>query len=221
VAFHSIKNENLVEDPEVFIEAGSLFQNASADREARTMQLFQAGLLDKETAMKELQYRTGNGFVIEQLEGMAHANDMLEAVKAGAAIEIFATDDTDSFLRVFVDFVKTMDFYALPQERQDYIRDIIISVSAPNDESGDEVAKNLKDRAKVFPRSDISNIDEAKKLIMLQNSQTAQLQQSGAAMERIAEQQEVNQFDEASDLTAARQADTSVNEAIAQRGQRG
>jgi len=203
VIFYEVNSTNIVEDPEIHIEAGSLFHDMAEDREARAIALFQAGLIDKETALEEIASRTGNAFIAKKMEGVSHARQMLDAVRRGALIEIFATDDTEAFSEVFGEFTKSREFYELPTERQDYIRDILISVSAPNDESGDEVAKNLKDRMKVFPRSDIANAAEAKKLVLLQNSPLAAAQQTGAAVDQAMEQGAAQSFSESRQVDAA------------------
>jgi len=210
VIFHQVDSTQIVEDPEIFIEAGSLFQDKAADREARVISLFQAGLIDKDVAMKELQFRTGNAYIVEQLEGMAHANDMLEAVVNGGLIEIFATDDVEAFQQVFGEYMKGRDFYELDPERQDYIRDILIAVSTPNDETGDEVARNMADRMKVFPRSNISTPEEARNLTLLQNSPFAMEQQTGAAVDRLGEQGVAD----AIQAQEARNVDVASNEAL-------
>ena len=62
---------------------------------------------------------------------MAHAKKLLEATKRGYEIEIFQTDDISAMLNVFADFVHTDDFYELPEERQLYIRDIVVALSNP------------------------------------------------------------------------------------------
>ena len=44
----------------------------------------QLGLLDPKIAMDELSFRTGNAFVSEKVRGIAHAQDMLDAVIDGS-----------------------------------------------------------------------------------------------------------------------------------------
>ena len=214
VIWHQIQGTNIVDDPEISIEAGSLFQDKAEDREARTIALFQAGLIDKELALKELTYRTGNGFMVEQLEGMAHARDMLEAVRLGAAIEIFATDDLESFQEVFGEFIRSRDFYELPAERQDYIRDILIAASTPIGSEGTQQAMDIKKNMSVFPRSDINNLGNAQVAMMGMNSPIAAAQQTEAAVNTMAMGSTMKNIEAAN----ARGTDVAANEAISETG---
>jgi len=214
VIFHEVHDTNIVNDPEIHIEAGSLFHDKAQDRETRIMAMFEAGLLEKEEALKELTYRTGNAFIIEQLEGRAHARDMLDAVRAGAAIEVFSTDNLKSFAEVFNEFSKTRDFYDLDEERQDYVRDILIAVSAPPGPEGDEVAEAARKNMKVFPRSSAKSLDQAKLQSVQQQSPVAAVQTAAGAVDQMGEQGLLNKME----MAESRQADTSVNEAIKQRG---
>ena len=214
VIWHQIQGTNIVDDPEISIEAGSLFQDKAEDREARTIALFQAGLIDKELALKELTYRTGNGFMVEQLEGMAHARDMLEAVRLGAAIEIFATDDLESFKEVFGEFIRSRDFYELPPERQDYIRDILIAASTPIGSEGTQQAMDIKKNMSVFPRSDINNLGNAQVAMMGMNSPIAAAQQTEAAVNTMAMGSTMKNIEAAN----ARGTDVAANEAISETG---
>ena len=95
VAYDAISSENIVDDPEIFIEAGSAFRWDARDRDQHVMDLFQAGLIDPETAMKELSFRTGNAFVTEKIQGLSHAKKMLEAA-SGATRSRSSSQTTSS-----------------------------------------------------------------------------------------------------------------------------
>lgn len=47
VIFNQLDATNLNDDPEVFIEAGSLFRNEALDRDAKVLELLQLGLIEK------------------------------------------------------------------------------------------------------------------------------------------------------------------------------
>jgi len=150
VVFNYLKATDLVDDPEVFIEAGSLFRNEKQDRDQRIMDLLEMGLIDKETALRELKFSTGNSFVTERMQSIAHANDILMAAAAGAQVEVFPTDDLKAFQDVFGQFMRNAEYYELPYERQAYIRDIyasIITFGMPDPQAAEE---NI--RRTVFPR---------------------------------------------------------------------
>jgi hypothetical protein len=176
VVFNYLKSTSLVEDPEVHIEAGSLFRNEKQDRDQRILDLLQLGLIDKGTALSELHFGTGNSFVTEKMETMAHANDILQAAIGGATIEIFTTDDLESFQKVFSDYIRSPDYYQLQQERQDYLRDILVSIETyglPQREFADALVND-----RVFPRLP-KNPQEASTQVVGLESPTAALQASG------------------------------------------
>ena len=150
VVFKYLKNTDLEEDPEIFIEAGSLFRNEKQDRDQKILDLLQLGLLDKETALRELKFGTGNTYVSERLQSMAHANDMLVAAATGHQVEIFATDDLRAFREVFGEFIRSSEYYELPVERQAYIRDIYVSIITAN--APDQEAAEAHFKRTVFPR---------------------------------------------------------------------
>ena len=101
--------------------------------------------------MKELSFGTGLEGVSEKLQSMSHAQDLLNAATKGAIIEIFPTDDLQSFGEVFGDYIRSTEYYALPEERQEYIRDIYISIETFGTPS-EQAVEALANR-KVFPRS--------------------------------------------------------------------
>jgi hypothetical protein len=149
VVFRYLKSTDLVEDPEVFIEAGSLFRNEKQDRDEKILEMLQLQLIDKETALRELKFGTGNSFVSKKLQAIAHANDLLMAAASGAAIEIFPTDDLTAFSEVFGDFIQSAEYYNLPEDRQQYIRDVYISVASFGSEHEQMTKQHLQ--RTVFP----------------------------------------------------------------------
>lgn len=157
VTFESIQATNIVETPEVFIEAGSLFREESQDRDAKVIELLQLGLIDPATARDEISFRTGNAFISEQVRGMAHAREMLEAVRAGMDIEIFLHDDLEAFKKVFNEFMATTAFYEQPAERQNYMRDILVSITTAG--APEEAYEGAMVANKVFPRSRGAKLD--------------------------------------------------------------
>jgi hypothetical protein len=150
VAFESIQSTDLVDMPEIFMEAGSLFRNEAQDRDAKVMELLQLGLIDPQTALQELSFRTGHAFATDKTRALAHARDMLEAMSSGAEIEIFMNDDLDAFKRVLTDFMQSTDYYRLSDERQNYIRDVLVSLAAAG--QPDEAYQEMLMRQRVWPR---------------------------------------------------------------------
>jgi len=124
--FQEIANTDIVEYPQVLIEAGTLFQDSISTREARVLAQFTAGLIDKDEALKEISFRTGNSYLLNKMEETSHAKAMLKLVAEGdAMLELSPVDDPRVFMDVFSEFVRTPEFYNLPQHRADYIMDLI------------------------------------------------------------------------------------------------
>mgnify|MGYP004448396947 FL=1 len=158
--FRNIKATDIVDTPDIFIESGSLFRDDALSRDAKIMQLVEAEMIDKETALKQLSFRTGDTFIADRMANRNHALDMLDAVKMGAQIEIFATDDLDAFKDIFGKFIRTEEYYALGEEVADYIRDIFISVSTYQPADPNDPAEN-RYKYKVFPeRTDPGNPEQ-------------------------------------------------------------
>ena len=129
VVFKELKNTDLIEGADVYLEAGSLFRDEKQDRDQRIMELLKMGLIEKDQALQEIHFKTGNSFITKKMRGLSHASEMLEAVIEGAFIEIMPTDDLKSFEKVFGDFMQTRTYYELDPDVQQYIRDILVAVS--------------------------------------------------------------------------------------------
>jgi hypothetical protein len=181
LVWRTLSQTNIVDKPEVFIEAGSLFRDESQDRDAKVLNLLELGLIDKPTAMRELSFKTGNAMVLEEIQSRNHVQDMLDAVILGAQIEIFATDDIDKFKQIFGDYMKTPNYYELPQQTQDYMRDILVALATytpPDPKSPEE--NRVKYR--VFPEHvKPSAEDELLQQLVTQSPQAAEQQLEGAA----------------------------------------
>jgi hypothetical protein len=150
IVFKQLQNTDIVEVPDVFIEAGSLFRSETQDRDRKIYDLLEMGLIQPETALKELSFKTGNKFVMDKMESMAHAKELLDAAIVGYDIEIFKSDDLSAFKQVFGDFIRGPDYYNLGEERQEYIRDVFIAI-----EHGEMDPQKLGEanfQEKVFPR---------------------------------------------------------------------
>lgn len=199
VIFHELKSIDLVEDPEVFLEAGSLFRHESGDRDAKIVQLLEMGLIDKEDALKEMSFRTGNSYVTEKMQSMAHAQDIVERAAKGFEVEILRTDDLPVFKDVFHRYMQSEAFYELPLERQEYITEVLISVETFGMPS--EAFQQAAMMRKVFPRQSPPGQvgEEAPGMLASSDSMMAQDQMAR-------EQMSTAQAAGAVDLSQARQA---------------
>lgn len=179
--WRTLSQTKIVDKPEVFIEAGSLFRDESQDRDAKVLNLLELGLIDKNMAMRELSFKTGNAMVLEEIQSRNHVQDMLDAVKAGAQIEIFATDDIEKFKQIFGDFMKTPDYYELIQPVQDYMRDILVALATWRPPAEDNAEEN-RVKYRVFPEHvKPSEEEEVLERLVTQSPQAAEQQLEGAA----------------------------------------
>jgi len=150
IVHKALQNTDLVDSPEVYLEAGTLFRDEKPDRDQRILEMTKLGLLDKTEALKALDYKTGNARVTKRMAGFSHAHDMLNAVLVGAAIEVFPTDDLEAFSEVFGSFMRREEYYQMPPERQDYIRDVYVSIASFG--KPDEEFQEMEFTRTVFPR---------------------------------------------------------------------
>ena len=173
MVYRNLQNTHITEDPEIRIEAGSLFRDEIQDRERRVVELHQLGLIGKDEVLREISFKTGSGYITRKMRGLSHAQELLVAATAGQAIEIFPTDDIEAFKRVFGEFIQSETYYRLPTETQEYIRDIYVSLETfglPDQEARDQMLTRT-----VFPRQERQPQD-ASKLMASYGSQQAQLQ---------------------------------------------
>lgn len=135
LVWETLDATRLQEDPEIFLEAGSLFRTEAQDRDAKTMQLFQAGLLSAEQAKKNLSYRLEPLQITDQLAGLRYATEVLDTIKelGSRTTVVFkpkATDDLEALEQVFSSFMRQPEYYTLPaptQEAIDMAHDAILA----------------------------------------------------------------------------------------------
>jgi hypothetical protein len=125
----SISKQDLVADPEVHIDAPSLFVRDSLARDKQVLELAQLGLIPPDMALEEMSFRTGNSYITKKFQALSHAKDMLEAVLHGRRIEILPSDDLQAFEKVFGEFMQSDDYYEASPMIQDYIRTILVDVT--------------------------------------------------------------------------------------------
>lgn len=181
--FQEIKDTDIVDYPEVFIEANSLFRSELPDRDAKVLEMLQLGLIPPQEALKELSFKTGGmTSMLNKMASTSEAKKLIEAIKQGAQVEIYNTDDVETFGKVFGDYIKTDEFMSLPMPIQDYISDVFNSMASYGQPP--EALDKLK-RNKIFP-VEVENTMEADNVVNALQSPTGQLQQLAAlGMDRM------------------------------------
>lgn len=171
--FREIKDEDIVEFPEVFIEANSLFRSELPDKDAKVIEMLQLGLIPPEEALKELSFKTGGmSGMIDKMAATSEAKKLIEAIKKGAQIEIYNTDDTKTFSKVFNEYIKSDEYLTLPMSIQDYISDAFNAMASFGQPP--EALQQLQ-RNKIFPKM-AEGSSEYDNIISGMNSPQAQLQ---------------------------------------------
>jgi hypothetical protein len=148
-----ISRTSIVNQPEVFIEAGTLFRGQAAEREARIMQWVEMGLLEPAEARDEIVFRTGMKWASQRTRGLIHAREMLAEVIRGRTIEVLPTDDVEAFAEVFGEFMRTGDsaYLKLPRDIQETIRNLHVACAYA--QASDEEYYAAMSQRTVFPRS--------------------------------------------------------------------
>lgn len=122
VIFHELQATDLVDDPEIFLEAGTLFRTEAQDREARVLDLLERGLLTIDEAKEAMSFRVMPMDLADRMESLRHANDLLSAViRIDAPVQVYPTDDHKTLQRVFGRFINSLEFYRLDPNVQDRI----------------------------------------------------------------------------------------------------
>jgi hypothetical protein len=160
MVYRQLSQTDIAENPEVRVEVGSLFRDEIQDREKRVLDLMQAGLISREDAAREINFRTGSSYITKRMRGMSHAQELLIAATQGSTIEIFATDDIEAFKQVFGDFIQSQTYYSLAPEIQEYIRDVFVSLETFG--MPDEQARSQMLERTVFPRQERAPEDASK-----------------------------------------------------------
>lgn len=131
----TIKATDFVEVPEVFIDADTLFQHTAQARDAKLMSYAEMGIIDIPTLKRSLTDRIEPLNVGRRMRDIDHARNLLEMAKKvgegiNGGIEVFTTDPIETIMEVFDDFIRSPDFYDLTPARQNYIRDVFVSLAA-------------------------------------------------------------------------------------------
>ena len=213
--FREIKQTDIVDFPEVFVEANSLFRNELPDRDAKVVEMLQLGLISPQEALKELSFKTGGmTTVLDKMAATSEAKDLIEGIKRGGEVEIYSTDDLDAFSRVFGDYIKTDEFQELPMEMQDYISDVFNSIAAYG--KGPEALAQLT-RNKVFPPDPVDE-DTAGKVMGALGSGQGQMQ----VLQEVGDRRQMEAIDPAlQELVKATEAPRSDAEGISAYGRKG
>jgi len=178
----TLQATDLVENPQIAIEAGTMFRATAEDREKRALSLLQAQLINAREAKQAILFRAPGMSATKKMAGLFHAREMLEACKQITAespiidIEILPVDDLEAFEMVFHEFIETPEYYMTSPEAQETIRNVLLRVRSP-DATPEQFAQEAN--RKVWPVQ-VGNAMEAANLSAVLGGQPAGV---NAAME--------------------------------------
>lgn len=174
VMHRELEQTDLLDNPTVHIESGSLFKSDVEAKQQQVLQWVQAGAIDPKEALKRTTLRNFNKDRMTQMLRSFRAQSVLDIAKHGEqhgiGIEIYPSDPVEEIKEAFEDFMWSPDFYQpwvsamqagdvaamdVAKRQQDYIRTIYVSLLAdPNApaQQVDQVAdKSLYPRAPAPP----------------------------------------------------------------------
>jgi hypothetical protein len=171
VVHKQLAGTDLIEDPEIFVEPGSLYKYSAKDRDELLGQMLQMQVITPEEYRKKVSLRLHDQERMKKMVALSHARDLLNWCKEGGQIEIFPTDDLESIREVFEEYIHSPEYYQLAvragqvqaiglqdqgaammgraQERMHYIRDVLVSVSIPPGSPPE--AYQMASQMKIFP----------------------------------------------------------------------
>jgi hypothetical protein len=138
--FKMVKGTDLSDDPDVFFEASSLFKSHIKEREERAVQLAQLGLLTPEEARKSLSFFGQDPLIHQSVRNYNYALDLLEAALVGDEVIVLPTDPLKELIEVFQEYTTSEEFQEVPEEIQDNVQAILISIIA---QGNPQVAQQL------------------------------------------------------------------------------
>jgi hypothetical protein len=133
--YKQIKGTDLTEQPDIFLEAGTLFANQLADRERRAVQMFQLQLLNPEEARRAINFFGMDNQIAQTIRNYNMALDVMEHVIAGAEVTIHRTDPIPELTEVFGEFVVSDEFFDLDEDVQNRLQTVYRSILAQGDQA--------------------------------------------------------------------------------------
>lgn len=133
----TMKGTQIVDDPEVIIDAHSFFKHTALEKERQIRMDVQIGLMDPIEARSQIQMRSWGKEQYKKTMGLRAAKETLEALKGNrnepnaanwVRAEVMPFDDLESIIEVFHEYMQSPDYREIPEPLQEYLRDWILDV---------------------------------------------------------------------------------------------
>ena len=142
--YRQVKNTDLSKEPNIFIEADSLFSNKINANRRFAVQLYQLGLLSPEEARRAISFFGVADREFQKIREYDIAVGVLEAVLEGAEVTILPTDPLQTIAEVFQEYVSSDYFRELDERTQEEINGVLIAVaSMGNPQTAEQLAKPI------------------------------------------------------------------------------
>lgn len=119
LVWKQISQTDLVNEPDIIIQAGTLFRDEAEMRDEKVRQLLEMQLISPEDALDELTFRTGHMKTLQKISEMSHAQELLQAAQMGFQVQVYATEDMQVYEKVWGEFIRSADYYRLPDQIPD------------------------------------------------------------------------------------------------------
>ena len=133
----TLRTTDIVNDPDVFFEAGTLFSSEVKDRDQKTLDLLRLGLITPDQAKKMMSFHLDPMANVQTIADMAHAQKVLATVvndPTVTAVEVYPTDNLKVMEEVVGGFMRSDDFDQIDAAARGRVRDLykqIVALSAP------------------------------------------------------------------------------------------
>lgn len=147
------------ETPEIFIDSSTLFRVRAEERRSQVLSDLQLGLISPQEAKELLRTRKASLPDLTYMQDLRHAKEVLEAVVATRApARFYKRDNLEVLARVFDEFMRTPDFYALDLDLQELVSQqyeaILDLISPPSQPTQLPVSKPPTPQASDMPTED-------------------------------------------------------------------
>lgn len=107
-----LRSTDIIDAPEVFVEAGSMFAISQKERDQQILQLAQLGVMPPDQVLKNLSFTVDEKSELEKMQMLSHAQDLLMAVLSGHQIELVEEPALLLAVRnVFGEYIRSPAFF--------------------------------------------------------------------------------------------------------------
>lgn len=145
--FNTLRATDMVDDPEVFLESGTLFSSEVKDKDQRTLDMLRLGLMGPDEGRKLLSFHLDPMAPVKTIADIEHARRMLGRIVAAPpgtppdqpTFDIYPSDNLKVFDDVMGGFIRSPAYEDLSPDRQAAVHQAylkVLAAMAPPTEGG-------------------------------------------------------------------------------------